>query len=76
MEPHMEWQAILEDDPETGHVTATVAGIPQIIVDVSSEAEALQMVHDALEFYLEELDASGQPRPTFTGKAKVVPVDG
>lgn len=74
MECSMPWQAIIEDDPETGHFTATIAGIPQIIVDATSEEEALRLVREALAFYLEDVHEAGEPLPT-TGTAKVVPVD-
>lgn len=75
MEPRMPWQAIIEDDPDTGHFTATIAGVPQVIADARTEAEALRLVREALAFYLEDVRQSGEPLPAFTGTAKVVPVD-
>lgn len=71
----MPWNVVIEHDPETGAVTATVAGLPDIIVDARSDAEALSMAQEAIRFYLEEAKAAGIPVPLQAPDARVVPVD-
>ena len=56
----MEYQVVLEHDADSGHVTATVPSIPGIIVDASSEEDALAMVREAIGFWREE-NAAMQP---------------
>lgn len=50
----MRYQVLLEHDPETGHWTATVPGLPHIIVDASTEEEAIRSVQSAIRFAREE----------------------
>ncbi len=50
----MQFQVVLEYDADSGHVTATVPSIPGIIVDASSEEEALEMAREAIAFWREE----------------------
>ena len=69
----MEYQVVLEYDPATRHYTATVPGIPSIIVDAKSQRGALKLAREAIAFYLEEMDAAGLKAPSL--RAKVVTVD-
>jgi predicted RNase H-like HicB family nuclease len=71
----MPWNVILEHDPETDAYTATVAGLDDIVVDASSEQEALTMAQEAIRFYLEEAKTNGIHVPTASPEARVVPVD-
>lgn len=50
----MEFQVVLEEDPETGSFTATVPALPEIVVDARTEKEALKLVREAIVFTLEE----------------------
>ena len=64
----MKHQVVLEFDPETGHYTATVPGMPEIIVDAKSEKAALKLVGEAIQIH-------GQSSRPSHVTAKVVPVD-
>ena len=56
----MKYRVVLEYDPESGHVTATVPGIPAIVCDAKSEKAALRLVRDGIAFTREEAIASGR----------------
>ncbi|MEE9237869.1 MAG: type II toxin-antitoxin system HicB family antitoxin [Thermoplasmata archaeon] len=74
----MQYQVVLEHDPETKHYTATVAGLPGLFVDAETEEEALRLVTEAIGFYLEELKTSSRPGAEGPHKplpSKVVTVD-
>lgn len=71
----MPWNVFLEHDPETGSYTATVAGLPDIVVDADSDQEALTMAQEAIRFYLDEAKTTGIHVPTASPDARVVPVD-
>jgi predicted RNase H-like HicB family nuclease len=78
MASKMEFQVVLEDDPEVGGFTATVPALPEIVVDASSEKEALRLVRQAIQFTLEEraTDAPTQPATTTRpARARLVTVD-
>jgi predicted RNase H-like HicB family nuclease len=63
----MQHPVVLEFDAETGHYTATVPGMPGIVVDAKTERTALKMVAEAIAIYRDE---HGLPLT-----AKVVSVD-
>lgn len=44
----MDYQVVLETDTESGHVTGTVLGIPEIVVDGPSEAQVLADLRTAI----------------------------
>ena len=73
----MKYQVVLEHDPETGHHTATVVGLPGLFVDARSEEEALSLAREAIAYYLDEVQASASsPRePTSPLPSKIVTVD-
>lgn len=71
----MKYRVVLEYDPESGHVTATVPGIPGIVCDAKSEKEALRLVRDGIAFYREEATAPGRRPGAAPLRAKVVSVD-
>lgn len=64
----VDYQVVIEHDPETRAYTATVPGLP-IVVDADSEEEAVRMAKEAIALYLEE--APSPPKPT---RVKVVTV--
>ncbi len=70
----MEYDVIIEYDPETRHYTGTVAGIPEIIVDAKRETSAVKLAREAIQFYLDEGSGNAAPH-TRTGHAKVVSVE-
>ena len=58
----MEYHAVLEADPDTGHVCGTVVELPGIIVDGRDEQDALRLLREAIEFTLEDGPPTG-PMP-------------
>ncbi len=73
----MKYQVVLEHDPETGHYTATVAGLPGLFVDAKSEEETLSLAKEAITYYLDEVQASvSSPRePIPPLPSKIITVD-
>jgi predicted RNase H-like HicB family nuclease len=63
----MKHQVVVEFDPTTRHYTATVPGIPAIVVDAKNEKTALKWAAEAIALHLSEMPAPLQ--------AKVVSVD-
>lgn len=57
---HVEYQVVLEFDPETKHYTGTVPGLP-IVVDAKNKRSALKLAREAIAFYLEDADSAGIP---------------
>lgn len=73
----MKYQVVLEHDPETGHHTATVAGLPGLFVDATSEEEALSLAREAIAYYLDAARAlaSAPKEPSPPLPSKIVTVD-
>jgi len=67
MHHSMKHPVVVEFDAETGHYTATVPGMPSIVVDAKTEKTALKLAAEAIMLYRSE----GQAEL----KAKVVSVD-
>lgn len=61
---------MVEYDPSSRHYTATVAGIPAIVVDAKTERTALRRAAEAIAFYLEETGA----KPSSRVRAKLLAV--
>jgi predicted RNase H-like HicB family nuclease len=57
----VDYQVVIEHDPETRAYTATVPGLP-IVVDATSEEEAVRLTKEAIALYLEDA-----PGPSTTG---------
>lgn len=71
----MRYQVVVEYDPSTRHYTATVAGIPAIVVDAKSQQGVVRLAKEAIQFYLDE--QGKRPRRSRTHKpvrAKLVTV--
>jgi iron(III) transport system ATP-binding protein len=77
------WNVVIEHDPETGAYTATVAGLPDIVIDAGSEEEALSMAdrivvmnHGAIEQVGSALEIYREPASPFVadfvGKVNVL----
>ena len=58
----MRYRIVLEYDRETRSYTATVPGLP-IVVDASSEKEAVKLAKEAIAWYRGEAGASKSARP-------------
>lgn len=73
----MRFTVVLEHDSETGHFTATVPGMPGIVVDAKSERSALKLVREAIEMAMKEREADPKrgARPAASLRAKVLSVD-
>ncbi len=54
MSQAMQHPVVLEFDSETGHYTATVPGMPGIVVDAKTEMTALKWVAEAIATYRRE----------------------
>jgi predicted RNase H-like HicB family nuclease len=65
----VEHPVVIEFDPETGHYTGTVPGIPNIVVDAKSERAAVKLAREAIGIWL-----AGH-RPTVRAKVVSVNVD-
>ncbi len=70
----MRYRVVLEYDPESGHYTATVPGLPGIVCDAKSEKEALRLVRESIALYREEAPSTRRG-PATALRAKVVSVD-
>lgn len=68
----VQYQVLVEHDPETGAYTATTPGLP-VIVDARSRKEALKWIKEGIALYLEE--TKGRRRsPNADRPAKAEPV--
>jgi len=73
----MRYKVVLEKDPETGHLAATVPGLP-IFVDAKNEVEARKLVKEAISFYLGELVSEVPTKASKTASqspVKIITVD-
>jgi predicted RNase H-like HicB family nuclease len=71
----MEYDVILEYDPGTRHYTATVAGIPEIIVDAKRQTSAVKLAREAIQMYLDDAHIAAASRTAKPSHAKVVAVE-
>jgi len=76
--PTMKYRVVLEYDSETRHYTATVPGLPGLVVDAKTERVVLRLAREGIRFYLDELKSEKRgnlrkmPRPL---SAKIRTVD-
>ncbi len=56
-------QVILIPDLESGGFTVTVPSFPGCISEGDTEAEALANIREAIDLYVEDLIADGEPVP-------------
>ncbi len=71
----MQYQVLVERDPDTKAFTATVPGLP-IVVDARSRKDALRLVKEGLSLYHDEMKASRRsPNVERPAKAELVTVD-
>ncbi len=50
----VEYPVVVEHDPQTGHFTATVPGLPGIVVDAKTERTALKLAREAIALWQSE----------------------
>ena len=63
----MRYTVVLEEEPDGGYVV-TVPALPGCVSQGDTRAEALTNIHEAIELYLEDCRAAGDPVPTEAGK--------
>lgn len=71
----MQYHVVIEHDPQTGHYTATVPGIPGIVVDAMTETDAVALAKEAIVFHRDEVTGVLLPDSTPSLRARVVTVD-
>ena len=69
----MEFQVLVEYDPETKSYAASVPGLP-VYADADSESEALKLVREGLAWYFEDSAQKSGDMSTTTVRAKLVTV--
>ncbi len=63
----MRYTVVLEQEGEGGYV-ATVPALPGCVSQGDNRAEALVNVREAIELYIEDCRAAGDPVPTEIGR--------
>jgi predicted RNase H-like HicB family nuclease len=66
----MRYTVILEQEPDGGYI-ATVPVLPGCVSQGDSREEALKNIQEAVELYVEDCVASGDPVPTEAGREYV-----
>jgi predicted RNase H-like HicB family nuclease len=66
----MRYTVILEQEPDGGYM-ATVPVLPGCVSQGDSREEALKNIQEAVELYVEDCVASGDPVPTEAGREYV-----
>ena len=69
----MEYLVVIEHGPSS--FGAYVPDLPGCIAVAESRAEVESLIHDAIEFHIEGLRASGQPVPAPSSTASLVSVE-
>ena len=63
----MRYTVILEQEPDGGYVVS-VPALPGCVSQGDSRAEALSNIREAIELYIDDCRAAGDPIPTEAGK--------
>ena len=63
----MRYTVVLETEADGGYV-ATVPALPGCVSQGDTRAEALANIQEAIELYIEDCRAAGDPVPTEAGK--------
>lgn len=63
---------VILDPNELGGYTATVPALPGCISEGDTKEEALANIQEAIELYIESLQADGEPIPTEEGMEEVL----
>jgi antitoxin HicB len=70
----MKYTIILEPDPEEGGYTVTVPSLPGCITQGETVEESLERAREAIEGYIESLEADGIPIPEETEPSQMLTV--
>ena len=68
------WNVLLIPDTESGGYTAKVPSLPGCVSEGDTLEEALANIKEAIELYLESLQADNEPIPTDNTKIETVAV--
>ncbi len=63
----MRYTVILEEEPDGGYI-AIVPALPGCVSQGDCRAQALSNIREAIELYIEDCKAAGDPVPTEAGK--------
>ncbi|MDP2936666.1 MAG: type II toxin-antitoxin system HicB family antitoxin [Dehalococcoidia bacterium] len=63
---------VILDPNELGGYTVTVPALPGCISEGDTKEEALANIQEAIELYIESLQADGEPVPTEEGMEEVL----
>ena len=63
----MRYTVVLEQEPDGGYV-ASVPALPGCVSQGDTRAETLANIREAIELYIEDCRAAGDPIPTEAGK--------
>jgi predicted RNase H-like HicB family nuclease len=66
----MKYTVVLQRENDGGYV-ATVPALPGCVSQGDSREEALRNIEEAMELYLEDVKAAGEPIPTEDGREYV-----
>ncbi len=66
----MGYTVVLEQEPDGGYVV-TVPALPGCVTQGDTRDEAIRNVREAIELYLEDCHAAGDPVPTEVGREYV-----
>jgi predicted RNase H-like HicB family nuclease len=66
----MKYTVVLQRENDGGYV-ATVPALPGCVSQGDSREEALKNIEEAMELYLEDVKAAGEPIPTEDGREYV-----
>ena len=66
----MGYTVILEQEPDGGYVV-TVPALPGCVTQGDTRDEALRNVREAIELYIEDCEAAGDPVPVEAGREYV-----
>ncbi len=71
----MKYTVLLFPDPEEGGYTVTVPALPGCITEGDTLEEALENARDAIQLYLDDLRACGEPIPEEAAPPELVSID-
>ena len=63
---------VISDPNELGGYTVTVPALPGCISEGDTKSEALANIQEAIELYIESLQADGEPVPTEEGMVEAL----
>ena len=68
------YTAVLYCDPEDGRYSVEVPALPGCVTEGDTLEEALTNARDAIQLYLEDLQACGEPIPEETAPPELVTI--